>query len=105
MNILNERLEELFRNSHFEIKKEILTGKKRVILLEFPLKYIENNNVVCLDLDHQVQWKLKGAPHTCDNPFVHIAFEGKHIFAHQWDGTVLKVNPDTGSVIEKKIKK
>lgn len=89
----------------YPIKKELLVGSRRILLLQKPFKIIYNRNLVCLNEQEELIWQISdlnewpGGAKDC--PFIDIEVFDNQIKAWNWCSLCFMIDPETGNILGK----
>jgi len=83
---------------------ELISFKEfSVVRFDVPIDEVYNENVVAIDSDGCLMWKIASRKYVYENsPYMKIIREGENVVAHNWDGQVLVLHSKTGRIVEKR---
>jgi len=86
----------------YNIKEFVEHQGKIVVLLEVPSDEVDNRNVVCLNQEGEVLWRIQESPHgtQTDKPYVDLRVENGILVADNWTGVQYKVDVRTSEIQE-----
>jgi hypothetical protein len=72
------------------------------VLIEYVGRNV-SNNVIRIRPDGTIAWRVSPAPEF--GPYVQIAIQNGHLQAWSWSGSIVRLDPELGSILERTLVK
>jgi len=83
---------------------EVLDFRNMIFVgFKFDRTLLNNENVIALDQSGKLIWEIEKREHYSEeSPYVSMSAKGDQLVVHNYDGTMLSLDPHTGNVIDRK---